>query len=362
MRRIIKILSGAVAAGVILFIAGAVSLMVPSTSAAKQRPQPSFDSNAWVAYWDYSRGLKEAKAVSSQLNSVSYFGGALDSQGKVIVLGPAGDFVTEKLPRYKVTVKKYLTVVNDVYDDPQDPKSQTKVKDTAVLENLLATKESRQAHIDDLFGTMKKYGYDGLEIDYEQVWKNPLVAFRYVKFIQEIAAAADEQQIPLRIIFEPSVPANKLIFPEGPEYVIMSYNLYGMHTKEAGPKADKAFIDTILGRVDRLPRPHSIAFATGGCIWEGNQSPRMVTEEEARDLAKSLRADIQRDKASQALHFQGHRADGTAVTGWYADSETLKAWKQQALEHGVDGISLWRFGGNERIKAYFKAKGKEVRA
>ncbi|WP_288165066.1 glycoside hydrolase family 18 protein, partial [Acidaminococcus intestini] len=244
MRKIIKILSGAVAAGVILLIAGAVSLMVPSTSAAKQRPQPSFDSNAWVAYWDYSRGLKEAKAVSSQLNSVSYFGGALDSQGKVIVLGPAGDFITEKLPRYKVTVKKYLTVVNDVYDDPQDPKSQTKVKDTAVLENLLATKESRQAHIDDLFGTMKKYGYDGLEIDYEQVWKNPLVAFRYVKFIQEIAAAADEQQIPLRIIFEPSVPANKLIFPEGPEYVIMSYNLYGMHTKEAGPKADKAFIDT----------------------------------------------------------------------------------------------------------------------
>lgn len=133
----------------------------------------------------------------------------------------------------------------------------------------------------------------------------------------------------------------------------MSYNLYGMHTKEAGPKADKAFIDTILGRVDRLPRPHSIAFATGGCIWEGNQSPRMVTEEEARDLAKSLRADIQRDEASQALHFQGHRADGTAVTGWYADSETLKAWKQQALEHGVDGISLWRFGGNERIKAYY---------
>ena len=29
------------------------------------------------------------------------------------------------------------------------------------------------------------------------------------------------------------------------------------------------------------------------------------------------------------------------------------AWKQQALEHGVDGISLWRFGGNERIKAYY---------
>lgn len=353
MRKIMKILSGAMAAGVILLVAGTVSLMVPSTSAAKQRPQPSFNSNAWVAYWDYDKGLKEAKAVSSQLNSVSYFGGALDSQGKVVVLGPAGDFVKEKLPRYKVTVKKYLTVVNDVYGNPQDTKSQTKVKDTAVLENLLATKETRQAHIDDLFRVMKQYGYDGLEIDYEQVWKNLLVAFRYVKFIQEIAAAADEQQIPLRIIFEPSVPANKLIFPEGPEYVIMSYNLYGTHTKDAGPKADKAFIDTILGRVDRLPRPHSIAFATGGCVWEGGQSPRMVTEEEARSLAKSLRADVRRDEGSQALCFEGRRPDGSVVTGWYADGETIKAWKQQALEHGIDGISLWRLGGNEPIRKYY---------
>lgn len=195
-----KILSGAVAAGIILVVAGTVSLMVPSTSAAKQRPQPTFDNNAWIAYWDYDKGLKEAKDISSQLNSVSYFGGALDRQGQVIVLGPAKAFAAEKLPRYKVTVKKYLTVVNDVYDNPQDPKGQTKVKDTSILETILATQASRQAHIDDLFQTMKAYGYDGLEIDYEQVWKNPLVAFRYVKFIQEIAAAADEQQVPLRII------------------------------------------------------------------------------------------------------------------------------------------------------------------
>lgn len=35
MCKIMKILSGVVAAGIILVVAGAVSLMVPSTSAAK---------------------------------------------------------------------------------------------------------------------------------------------------------------------------------------------------------------------------------------------------------------------------------------------------------------------------------------
>lgn len=79
----------------------------------------------------------------------------------------------------------------------------------------------------------------------------------------------------------------------------------------------------------------------------------MVTEGEARELAKSLHAKVQREPSSQALQFEGHRADGTAVVGWYGDSETLRAWKQQALEHGVDGISLWRLGGNDHIRTYY---------
>lgn len=353
MRKIVKILSGILAGSAIVLAAGFISLIVPSTSSAKQRPQPSFDNSAWIAYWDYDRGLKETKQVSSQLNSVSYFGGALDKDGKVIVLGPAAAFQKEKLPRYKVTVKKYLSVVNDVYENPDDPKARTSLKDTAVLENLLATQESRQAHIQDLFQTVKKYGYDGLEVDYEQVWKNPLVAFRYVKFVQEIAAAADEENLPLRIIFEPSVPANKLIFPEGPEYVIMAYNLYGTHTKDAGPKADTAFIDTVLSRADRLPRPHSIALATGGCVWEEGKTPYFVNEEEALALQKRLKADVTRDAASQALHFTGKDKDGKTVEAWYADADTLKAWKKQALEHGTDGLSLWRLGGNKNIRQYY---------
>lgn len=352
MTKIVKLISTSIILSSILLLSCFLSLLLPSQSAAKPRPQPSFDNNAWVASWDYPAGLKEAQSISSQLNSVSYFGGALDKNGRVIVTGPAKDFAAAPLPRYRLEVARYLSVVNDVYENINDPNGKTTLKDTAILEDLLATPESRQKHIDDLFQTMKNYGYTGLEIDYERIWRNPLAAYRYVKFIQELASAAEKESIPLRIILEPSVPANKLVFPEGPEYVVMCYNLYGTHTKDAGPKADKGFIDTVLSRMDRLPRPHSIAFATGGCVWESGKKPRFVDEKEARSLQDSLHAAAARDAASGAVTFSGQK-DGRTITCWYADAETLQQWKEQALKHGTDGISLWRLGGNHQITEYY---------
>lgn len=353
MKKWLKIGSG-VLVGCVLAAAGIlVSLLPPRVTSAKPRPQPTFNSNAWVASWDAKDGIKEGKQISSQLNSLSYFGGALDSEGNVIVLGPARQFRKEAFPRYKVTVKKYLTVVNDVYENPEDAKGQTKLKDTDLLQTLLADTAARKAHMDKLFAAVKEYGYDGLEIDYERVWRNPLVAYRYVKFIQELNQEAEEKKVPLRVILEPEVPANTLVFPEGPEYVIMAYNLYGLHTTKPGPKADLAFVDKVMGKVQNMPRPHSIAFATGGCVWTEGEKPRFVTEKEAVALRKQLKVKPQRDEKSQALVFRGKDKKGRQVEAWYADAQTLKAWKYRALQQQTDGISLWRLGGNERIKEYY---------
>ena len=33
---------------------------------AARRPQPTFNGNAWVTYWDFDQGLKEAVAIQTQ--------------------------------------------------------------------------------------------------------------------------------------------------------------------------------------------------------------------------------------------------------------------------------------------------------
>ena len=347
---------------------------------AARRPQPTFNGNAWIAYWDFDRGLKEAVKIQSQLNSVSYFAAAFDRNNKIILVGPAEKFTAQKFTRYKAEIKKYLTVVNDVYKDINNPAGESIEKDTQVLFRLFETDETMRGHSQDLLARVKKHRFDGLEIDYENIWKNPQLAKKFVRFLEVLVPAAEEAKIPLRVILEPGIPVTayklpegpeyvlmcynlfgvhsvaagpKADDPEGPEYVLMCYNLFGVHSVAAGPKADDRFLDKMLGKVKQLPRPHSIALATGGCVWQEGKRPCFVTEQEALALQKELKVTLHRDSLSAAQYFNGKDNAGKSVECWFADAKTIIAWKRQALDYGVDGISLWRLGGNHKIQEYY---------
>ena len=119
MRKSLKICLSAVIGSLLLV---AVGCLPDDLSAdAARRGQPTFDGNAWVTYWDFERGMREAVAVQSQLNSVSYFAAVLDGDGKVLIMGHPYKFTGQKFTRYRTPVKKYLTVVNDVYKDIHNP-------------------------------------------------------------------------------------------------------------------------------------------------------------------------------------------------------------------------------------------------
>ena len=188
------------------------------------RPQPVFDGNAWVTYWDFEQGLKEAVKVQSQLNSVSYFAAV----------------------------------------------------------------------------------FDGLEIDYENLWKDPVVARNFMHFLEILVPMAEKEKIPLRIVLEPGfsefetpidLAEGKFEFPEGPEYVVMCYNLFGTHSKLAGPKADIKFLDRMLVKTSQLPRPHSVALAVGGCVWQEGKAPYYVTEKEA--VSENTKAESSLDPGNE---------------------------------------------------------------
>ena len=351
MRNYIKAGMCTALASLMLFAAGCLPAGLSADAA--RRPQPTFNGNAWVTYWDFDRGLKEAVKIQSQLNSVSYFAAAFDRNNRIMLMGPAQKFTAQKFTRYRAEIKKYLTVVNDVYKDINNPAGESIEKDTQVLFRLFETDETMRGHSQDLLARVKKHRFDGLEIDYENIWKNPQLAKKFVRFLEVLVPAAEEAKIPLRVILEPGIPVTTYKLPEGPEYVLMCYNLFGVHSVAAGPKADDRFLDKMLGKVKQLPRPHSIALATGGCVWQEGKRPCFITEQEALALQKELKVTLHRDSLSAAQYFNGKDNAGKSVECWFADAKTIIAWKRQALDYGVDGISLWRLGGNHKIQEYY---------
>lgn len=239
-----------------------------------------------------------------------------------------------------------LTVVNDRFTED----GLAVQKDSMLITRLMATPESRRAHIDDIVDTVSTYNFEGVEIDYEKVkdedWDNVCA------FYEELYQRLQQGGKPLRIVLGPRMPIEKLTLPEGPTYIMMAYNLYGTHSGP-GPKADYAFIAKMGKKMDQLPGEHVMAFATGGFDWPESGKITALTEQEAAQLSMQSVKSPKRDQGSGAVYFDYIDSENRKHTVRYADARTLAQWMESEKKAGYYKIALWRMGGFEQATLDF---------
>lgn len=323
-----------------LFLLGCI-LTVCTTGCAQNKPALTEEQakklptsySAWVAYWDVENGLKAAGQQKHKLAEIVYFAANFTPQGELI-MRPELALAKKALGKGKSV--QYLSVVNDVTSG-NDTLS---LKDTKVVEKLLATPEARAKHIAALLLLAKEQKVAGLEIDYENVWKDEATAKIFPLFVEELYEQTKKANLKLRIVLEPSTPFKDAKLAAGPSYVVMFYNLYGLHS-EPGPKANQQFIYNTLAKMETLPQPKSVALANGGCLWSNKDNPRFITEQEAEALKKKHGVASKRDEASQCQVFK-YRVGTTVYEVWYADSTTLQQWTTWVKQGNITDISLWR--------------------
>ena len=299
---------------------------------------------AWQTYWDMEGGSQDHAALHKRMDAISYFAVCYDEHDAFYV----PDAVRAMAAEYKgKKLETYLSFTNDIVGKRHSE------KDRELLWRLLGSDEAIDRTVAEMTALAQEFGVHGVELDYENFAKDEKLLQRYLIFTYRLSAACVHHNLKLRIVLEPSVPFDAG-FAKGPEYVVMLYNLHGKHSGP-GAKADRAFIEKTLAKMEALPEKRAVAFATGGCLWQDyglcglkTGERRFITEREAVSLAEKHRAAPERDAESAALHFT-YAADGHQTEVWYADSETLNTWITLAANRGIASVSIWRLGGNVDI-------------
>lgn len=292
--------------------------------------------SAWITYWDLDvQG--EIKSLDKQLKEVSYFAAYFDSNNELIMPQQLVDYYNRTKDE---DYTKYLTIVNDKINSD----GTSSLKDKDLLKTLLTDSTLRSKHVKDIISLASQYGFNGIEIDYEQIKDDMELWNNYLLFIKELYDESNGIGLKLRVILEPNVPFDVLEFIEGPTYVMMCYNLHGGFS-EPGEKANPQFIKELMDKMERVPGSKNFAIATGGFNWASDGKVTSLSEVEAKDLVKEYRAKEERDNKSQCIVFKYTDEDGIEHEVWYADKNTLNSWMQVIKEKGY-GISLWRLGGN----------------
>lgn len=326
-------------AGMIIFL---WSLWSSSEDESEGVPHPPLEVSAWITDWAFASGWEDAAQLPG-ISALHWFAVYFDENDGFYTT-PAWEQYFEDYRRLVSQVpgrSALITVVNDVWKADGTAVQ----KDADLISRLVASSDSRTNHMKGLLDLIVEMDADGLELDYENVH-----AADWGKYIQLIALLSDEllgMGKQLRVVLEPRAPIEKYDWPEGPEYVMMAYNLHGYHSGP-GPKADIGFLKKLAARMGKMPGETVIALSLGGFAWSDGQV-RALTEKEAQMLVQQFAVKPDRDEKSGARHFQYTDRNGQQTTVWYADHITLSRWISTLRELDIHKIALWRLGGMEEI-------------
>ncbi len=326
-----------------------------STPEPTPAPEP-LRFSMWTPYWDYASAVGEIPFCSENTDKLIAFGAIFDWQDRVLMLPEMNSTAAVLTELCRDGREMYISFVNDI----ELAQGSYSNKDWQLLTRLLADESAMDAHIADVLATAQSYGADGIEIDYENVEDaGELLWAPFARFIEKLYSQTVALGLKLRVVLGWDF-ARHAAFPEGPEYVVMCYNLYGYHSGP-GPKADKDFLELTYSINQSLPGRVVMAFATGGFDWTQGGGITALTERSAARLLGGLEADAicstARDEASRCVRFV-YTKNGETHEVWYADAETLLYWRSLGVARGYRDFALFRLGGNDpaTLRAFTKAE------
>ncbi len=304
------------------------------TTEEETAPPVVLSRAAWCVYWD-ENSAKAAEESLSDYEKLILFG-CIYAEDFTLYVPEALEQLYAEFPKDTPDTAVYLSFINDVMQEDGSAKQ----KSPEFLEQVLKDDTLGDRVIDDMIAQTKEWGLAGIELDYENVQKGDNLWEAYLDFVSRLYERTKQEGLQLRVVLGAYTPVEQYAFIEGPQYVVMCYNLYGTHSGP-GPKADAAFLQEMVKRYEGMDV--TFALANGGFEWnEEEKAVRSLTAYNASLLAEEQEAE-QRTDQSGALYYTYAAEDGEH-TVWYGNEETMKQWESWLLEYSGHDISvdLWR--------------------
>lgn len=230
--------------------------------------------------------------------------------------------------------------------------------DRSVVLAAIGDADNRTRHVQELAQLVEENGFDGLDIDYENLLAEDREAFTL--FIEELAAALHANGRILSIAVHAKVddagswggPAAQdwaRLGAAADEFKIMTYD-YHWSTSEAGPIAPLDWVDEVLTYAATVVPPEKtwVGVHFYGYDWVGSAAESL----EWRQIIKRAgqqEAAIQRDVPGEAWFSYGSDDDSSRHTVYFTDAQALAERLAFVAERHPDiaGIAIWRLGGED---------------
>ena len=215
---------------------------------------------------------------------------------------------------------------------------------------LYSSKAARTNMVNKLVGEAKSYGFDGINLDYENI--KSVYAKDYLQFVRELSVACERNGIVLSTDnYKPEAYNRCYNLKEQSKFVdyviVMAYDEHYAGT-DAGSVASLPFVkEAVEDTVQLVGKEHVIAgipFYTR--IWtttDGNTTSRAVGMQAAIDqLNSDGQVALWNDDCGQ--YVASYTVGSSTRQIWFEEEKSIKAKMQVIQQENTAGVACWKLG------------------
>ena len=226
---------------------------------------------------------------------------------------------------------------------------------------IVSSEPKRKAFINNILVLLKKYGMDGLTVDFENlddIKDDARLRELLLGFHKELCDSLHAHHY----------LSTQCVRPFGNDYNLSDLNRYNDYIfvmaydehfdeSDPGPISGTKWVDDVINNcVTKIaPEKFVLCLAGFGYDWLKHGTGVQVTYQEALTACKENDARIIYDKESDNVHFSYRDDDETDHEVWFTDAATNFNVMRNASAYGLAGVALWRIGSEDsRIWSFFK--------
>ena len=302
-----------------------------------------------LVFWDQDRGFDAIVTNADVFTEVSPFWYRVDTGGRVVPYTTAAGTTYEDqsilsfLRTHNILV---IPTVANILDG---------VWNGALVSSIIADPALASANISSLVDLAVGRGYDGIDLDYENLGSRDRGAF--TSFVAKLAAALHARGKLLTVnVYAKTAEPGTWDGPQAQDWWalgqvvdqlrIMTYE-YSWSTSPPGPISPINWVTDVIAFARTMIPPGKIMQGVPfyGYDWVGSRGTDLVWTD-AVALASRYAVPINWDSASASPWFQ-YLVKSTRHTVWFENAASVTAKLAVTTAYDIGGVALWRVGGED---------------
>lgn len=325
----------------------AVTVLIPD-----EDPTGSYDVPlviGAVPYWDEAAARTSIDAHAAALTVASPWTYTLTADGSVIHqtgIEASGEAVQATFLR-----ERGLSVIPTIANTTQG------AWDPATVSSVINDPQLRAAHIGSIVDLVTTTGFDGIQIDYEDLTATDRSAF--TAFVTDLAGSLHAVGKLLYVTVHPKADDDgydgrnqaqdyRAIGAAADKVFVMTYDWH-WETSNSGPIAPYAWMEQVVKYAVTQVPADKVILGVGlyGYDWPANAQGTPVTWQQVQDLGTRYGATEQWDDVSGSPHLTYTADDGQPHDVWFENQRSVQLKYDLAGAYRLGGIGLWRLGGED---------------